>query len=784
MHTIGIPHRTLPYLDEVAERIVTAVRARGVQVPENERAVLSARLLSNYRELVGGGHLVQIGPVEVLVQLDPTDSRLAPDPAYARPARPPIDDWDAEDDGAGGPDDKGKSRSDEDDRNKVYHANQATTGGFNTGGTSHTNSGQAGALRGGLGFGVGVGIAPGLLQVVRFGVNVSGTANKVDRSTTNVKDAESGRVEDNRIDSTLVSYTPNWTLRVRTDTSEWTLRGRKYTSPTWADTPPEWSSADEHPTGQEPMEVWIPDHYLEEGEPQVTAAPPSDERLRAEFEARLQQIPDTYHATGLTGLPELYHQIVTGLRDMGVELAADGPERRELRQALWKLGINLDAAINDRDEGYPITLHDKNGDVVATLNVHASRVPGTARREGATSAKSHIERVSTAIIAHSGGSSLANQSDMRVNGELNFVPLPGLVLGPSIGYGWSWTNQDAINAGRTGIGVHVSRWVGKTTAQQEGLRISADLHAPTRPNAEPRRITGVTGTVLFRLPLPLAFAHGYPVDITDFRQPLPPGTATVPYAPDLITDGSTPASELHDAILPHHVARGRGIGMGLAKVDDDVAARLRRQVLAELRRTGYVPYRARHPFAKNPKLSSDVRIGRNSRFANLSDVNKFVSSNAFSAYYDQLHQDGFSFTLRGDPRDGRLRQARVTIEATQDPAELGRLGENNNSAHLQRRTNDYHLVNLSIGGSAGSYTASGSRTFSVGPRFSAGVRLMQTWGVGLEYARTKGASQTAGLVLNEPQLLEYPGASHEYRLPSRFRARVEYGHRTRRGGPD
>ncbi|WP_207915312.1 hypothetical protein [Micromonospora sp. 15K316] len=784
VHTIGIPHRTLPHLDEVVDRIVAAVRARGVQVPENERTVLGPRLLSNYRELVGGGHLVQIGPVEVLVRLDPTDPALAPDPAYAHPGRPPIDDWDAADDGSTGADEKGKGRSVPFDRNKIYHANQATTGGFNTGGTSHTNTGQAGALRAGFGFGMGVGIAPGLLQVVRFGVNVAGTANKVDRSTTNVKDAESGRVEDNRIDSTLVSYTPNWTLRVRTDTSEWTLRGREHTSPTWAETPLEWSSADEHPTGQESLEVWIPDHYLEDGKPQVTAAPPADPRLRAEFEARQRRLPDTYHATGLTGLPELYHQIVDGLRDMGLELAADGPERRELRQTLWKLGINLDAAVNDREEGYPITLHDKHGDVVAQVNVHTSRIPGAVERQGATSAKSHIERVSTAIIAHSGSSALANQSELRVNGELNFVPAPGLVLGPNVGFGWSWTNQDAINAGRTGIWVHVSRYTGRTAGYRASLRHSATLSTTSRPDAEPRPIAGVTGTALLRLPEPDAFAHGFPVDVTSFRQPLPAGTSTVPYAPGLIDDGSTPARELHDAILPHHVARGRGIGMGLAKVDDHVAMRLRQQILAELRRTGYVPHRARHPFAARTKLGTDVHIGHNSRFANLSDVNKFVSSNAFSAYYDQLHQDGFSFTLRGDPKEGRLRQARVTVEAIQDPAELGRRGENNNSAHLQRQTSEYHLVNLSIGGSAGSYSASGSRTLSVGPRFSAGVRLMQTWGIGLEYAYTKGASQTAGRVLNEPQLLEYPGASNEFRLPSRFRARVEYGHWTRRRRPD
>ncbi|MEU0547347.1 hypothetical protein [Micromonospora sp. NPDC005979] len=785
VHTIGIPHQTLPHLGEVAANIIAAAHVRGVTMSPSEQAMLPSRLLSNYRELVGGGHLLQVGPVEMLVRLEPTDAVLAPSPADRRYVSAEVDDWDAE-----GTD--GAHLADPEARTKLFHAMQTTSSGFNTGGGSLSHSGQAGALRGALGLGVGLGLGPGLVEVARAGVTISGTANRVDRTTVGVQDAESGRVQDDRIDSTLVSYTPNWSVRVRSDDSTG-----------WTDVPTAWSSAQDHPDEQERLEVWVPDHYLQAGEAQVQATRPTgDDALAADFDRRASQLPDTYFATGLTGLPELYDRIVAELRANGLSLDTDGPERRELRQALWKLSFNLDTAVNnrplasvtgDQDEqrrrvqtnagGYPITLHDRAGHAVAVVVVQTERDVETAvTRVGATSDKSHIERVSTAIGAHSGSFSLTNESELRASGELNFMPLPGLVLGPSVGVGWTWANSDSVSGGHTGIWVHVSRYAGRTAGYRVGLRHRAVVHVANKPRSTPTQTGDVRGEALVRLPEPAAFAHGFPVDAAALRQPPSPDVSTVEYAPNLVEDGSTPASALENVALPRHVAQGRGIGMGLATVDDRVAEELRGQVLSELARTGFVPPR-RFPFATQPTLGTNAHIGSDSRLANLSLIDKFVSTNGFSAFYDQLHQDGLSFTLRGDPRGHRRRAARVTITAVQDPAELSRTDERGNSTLLQRRTGEYHLVNLAIGSSSGSYTVGGRRAVALSARFAAGVKLMQTWGVSAEYGYAQGATQTAGQTLSEPQLLEYPGDVDEFRLPSRYQVTVDYEHKPRRESP-
>ncbi|MGC4856317.1 hypothetical protein ACLQ24_23785 [Micromonospora sp. DT4] len=782
-HTIGIPHQTLPHLDEAVANIIAAAHVRGVTIAPNEQAMLPTRLLSNYRELVGGGHLVQVGGVEMLVQLNPTEAALAPDPADRRYVADDVDDWDAEDAGGAHP-------ADAEARQKLFHATQATSSGFNTGGASLFNSGQAGALRGAVGLGLGLGLGPGVLEVARVGVTISGTANRVDRSTFGAQDAESGRVQDDRIDSTLVSYTPNWSVRVRSGASTG-----------WAE-PTTWSSAQTHPDGQERLEVWIPDHYLQEGEAQVRAKRPTgDGALAAEFDRLSRQLPDTYFATGLTGLPELYDRIVAELRTNGLSLDPAGPERRELRQALWKLSFNLDRAINGREPapvaddreaqrrqvqanagGYPITLHDRGGHAVAVVIVRTERDADTATRVGVTSDRSHIERVSTAIGAQGGSFGLTNESDIRFSGELNFMPMPGLVLGPSLGVGWTWSNKDSVSGGHTGIWVHVSGYAGRTAGYRLGLRHRAVVHVANKPRSKPTTTADVRGEALLRLPEPAAFAHGFPVDASALRQFLDPEVSTVEYVPGLVRDGSTPAGELENVLLPRHVALGRGIGMGVATVDDQVAEELRGQVLSELARTGYVPPR-RFPFATQPTLGTNAHIGSDSRLANLSLLDKFISTNAFSAFYDQIHQDGLSFTLRGDPSGHRGRRARVTIKAVQEPEKLSETNGRGNSTLLQRRTGEYHLVNLAIGSSSGSYTAGGRRALALSARFAAGVKLMQTWGVAAEYGYGKGASQTAGQTLSEPQLLAYPGEVDEFRLPSRYRVTVDYEHKPRQQSP-
>ncbi|MGI5239315.1 hypothetical protein [Dactylosporangium sp. CA-139066] len=748
VHSIGIPRGTLPHVDELVSQVRAAAIARGRPIAERQLNELGQRLLANYRQVAGGGHSVTLDGVELLITMAPSDPRFIPNPAGSYDLVAPGPSRDAE----AGRETSAQGR---------FRANENTHGTFNTGGVSQSHTGQGTSLRGRLAVGFGFGVGPGVLQAGRFGGSIAGTANESAWTTSQFKDAESGRVESNRVDSTLIAYRPNWTVQMRSDPAL-----------DWDDVPPVWKSDGAH---QDPLLVYIPDHYLGDAGPQVIAHDPGPGAPgQEEFEANQTRLPDTYFASGLTGLPKLYDNIVDQVQAGGVPMPLGSPMREELRQKLWKLDANLGAAINEHD-GYRITLHDQHGQAVAVVRVRTIR-SARAQRAGATSNVSHLERVRTAIVGQSASHGVKNESNAQVSGAVDLASSRGFGFSVSAHLGWTWTNNDTTNAGRTGLWVLVSRYTGHTNGYTMPLRHWATVSTVARPAARPALTDSVDGTALVRLPEPAAYSHGLPVD-TRAVNGTQPNQQRIAYRPGATRD--TGGKRATGGVLPRHVYDGRGIGMGLARVDDESVMRLRNRVMTELRERGFLPPDDDRPFHHSTAVYDQVT--QNMQLANLNVVTKFVSGDGLDSHFDQSLQDGLPFTLTVREPNGTLRSARVTINARQYLAEytppqgpVTDPEQSPNSQYYRRRTGEYHLVNLAIGTGSGGTRAGGGQTFAAGAGASLGLGLLKSIGGAVEYQRSVGASQGVGFTVNRPELLEYPGDVDEFVLPTSYFATIEY----------
>ncbi|MFD9124535.1 hypothetical protein [Kitasatospora sp. NPDC059571] len=735
--SMGIPKAQLPAVSLVVGHLRAQAEREGVRVEDNVWDALPQRLLSNYPYLVGDGLVVELGGAEALVGLRPTASEKVGNPGASFDV--PVA---AERDGQGGAD-KGR-----------FYSNQATQGIFQIGAHSQTQTGQAGAFRAKISPTVGLGLAPGVVQVVKGGLTVGGTANESGRTTSHLKDAEAGRVEDTRGASTLIAFAPGWRIKFRTDAAQ-----------SWADTNGT-VIPDRH---GEKLLLWVPDHYLGAAGRQVTVSSPHDpldpwaETLRG----NRVRIPDTFFASGLTGLPELFDGILGRLAEADVAAPIGGPLRDELMRKLWNLDVHLVDAVNDRG-GYRFTLHE-DGHVVAAVTVHTMRVDDISR-VGATSDIAHIEKVRTAIVGQSGSQTIRNESDLQAVVEVDLLPVPFLSLGPSLNVAsLGWINAAGVGGGRAGLWVMVSRYSGFTSAYQVGLRHYATVSVYTRPDQKPARTQPVAGRALLRLPEPDAFAHGFPVDVAALKRPTAGGV--VGYQPDAVRNTGWRPEDPSGLVLPQHVLAGRGIGQGLAKVDRGVVTELLAHAVPELQRTGFLP-------ADLDRLFLHTKWDGSARTDSLSDnlelVHKMISGDAIDSHYDQIHQDGLSFTLRRRGA-GSVGSARVTVRAVHGASDA--LDREGNSVHFVRRTGEYHLVNLAMGMGFAGQSAAGGRKLAVGPRFNAGskeVPWLKVLNATLEYQRSIGATDSVDFMSNRPELLEYPGDVDEFRIPSFYTVEIAY----------
>ncbi|WP_378207817.1 hypothetical protein, partial [Actinoallomurus acaciae] len=737
--SIGVPRAGLPYMRALLAGIDFEMGRRGRTFTEKQKADLVQRLLANYPYLLGSsaenntsGLVVPIGSTELLITFDPRrPQRVVRNPAgsYATPSR------NAAPDGS-------------------FVAVDTINAAYGTGAHTDTHSGQTGATRGKVGLTFGIGATPGVLNVVKVGASVSGVANQSNRSTTNVKDAERGKVEDSRIEAELISYPEvNISFKIREQRASEDVRR-------WQDLTP--FRVPE--SGGEALLLWVARPYTEDQPAStVTATGP-------EVDARRGRLPRNYHASGLTNIPRLFDEVLRMLRGQGLRLPTGNVTREELLQKLTNLNTHLDSAVNDRD-GYRITLHDARGKKIAIVRVHSELLhPETAPQIGAVSDKVHLEDVRTAIDGSSGSHTVTGSTTITpLSGEFDLLPNPTGIkdLGLNIGASGSYTKTrtDTLSAGRTGLWVLVPRYTGLTAAY--GVRFRHRATVSVLGGRGRRETDAVEGAALVRMPVKEAFGHGFAVDRDTLKNP-PAEDDTMPYAPDAVRGSGRRPDDPPAKDVPLHVQEGKGVGMGLVRVSDDTVDALRTMVEEEVRRYGFLPRDRDDPFAGHHWYSNGSRLRR--RLDNQDLLKKMISTQGLDSHYDQIHQDGMSFTLRlsggGAGLDLDFDSVKVTVKARKGAT----------PPRYVQSTNEYHTVNLAMGMDTMGQGVSQARKLAVGVSLRGLYKYLKAAAMGVEFQRTVGAADSVGFLNNRPELLEFPGEVDEFVLTSDYELGFEYAH--------
>jgi hypothetical protein len=784
VRTIGVPRAGLPFMSQVIRQLRDLVREQGVTVEEAVWDKLPQLLLANYRYLVPGaeepaagdgstgpgtGLLVPLGPVEVLITLDPRDPRavIAPAGSYDRPSAPAVTAGAArletipvepeapaaegtvppaptEPHAETGPQPLLVPRGDQPNR---LHANETINASYLTGAHTNSHSGSTSAFRAGVSMSYGIGLTPGVLNVFRVGAGVSGTANASGRSTTQVGDAEGGHVEDSRAESVLLAYQANWSVKVRTDGAR-----------PWQDIP----SVKLETTGRERLMLYVPEHYLQTAGDQITAT--GTQGLE-------HQLPAVHFASGLTNLPALEDSIVEQLREQGLDLPIGDVTRAELHQRLWNLDAHLDEAIND-ERGYHFALH-RLGRVVATVRVHTVRDPG-GTRVGSTSDVAHLENVRTAIDGIGGSHTIGQSSTLTMASvELDVLPLP-FSLGFNASLGMNWGNSDGLSAGRNGLWVLVPRYAGFTGGYRLELTHSAVVSVV---GEQPVRTAPVSGQGIVRLPEPEAFKYGFPIDAEALKPDAgvtveDGGTErgrTIAYAEKLVRRTGPREGDPKELDPPAHVAAGHGLGTGLVDVDPETIRTVYQRLEETLVPLGFLPPDRMAPLSHAHWYSHAHK--RDSQLENHELLDKYVSQRGFESYYDQIHQSGLSFTLykrRGTLGvDFDVDAVRITIKAK---------GSKDTAPTFEGTTDTHHMVNLAMGMAVAGQSTGGSTRLSLSVRFKWLLHQLKSSGHGFDLYRQISATDAVTYLHNRPELLEYPGILNLFGLYSDYTVSLELQH--------
>ncbi|MBZ9639546.1 hypothetical protein [Streptomyces sp. PSKA30] len=782
VRSIGVPRAGLPYMADVIGALRTAARTARVTVEESYWDQLPQRLMSNYRYLLPshdvngvGGLIVPLGRAEALITLDPRHPREVREPegAYdgAQPAeaaaaravarRPRLETVPEEPDGdetdAPGSDHGGVLPGPAtlvpkgDKPAKTFRANETVNAAYLTGAAVQKYTGPTGATRAGLGVNLAFGVPTSpLTDVVKAGVALSGTTNESRRWTTRVTDAEGGKVEDSRSDSRLLAYQADWSLRLRTDTAQ-----------RWQDIP----AISPATRGDQPLLLWIPEHYLQQPPEQVTATGP---------EVRHDRLPGHYYASGLTNLPELFDVIVAELRGQQMDLPVGSTQRDELIQKVWNLEAHLDEAVNDED-GYSFAL-SRDGRPVATVTVRTIRTPQSSR-VGETTDTAHLENVATAIDGTAGGQANNNSTTVKLTGGANTPSwIPVLKGGFSVSLGATWANSRSINTGRTGLWVVVPRYTGHTSAHYTEFTHQAFVAVRGRT---PVMADGVRSRALVRIPEPEAFRYGFPVDRKALTE-VPASDAadsatTVTYGPGRLRREEGRAGDPKHVNLPAHVKEGKGIGTGLVEIDEATVRTLRQSIAEKLVAEGFLPEDHQAPLAQARWWSHGNAV--DSRQKNLDLLRKLVSLRGFTSHYDQLHQSGLQFILHrarglaGVNTD--VDAVRITIRAV--PSE-GKPPE------FMGVTREWHTVALGMGGDSAAHSSSASTSLTLSFRFRLSApQLLRGSEHGVDVFRQVAGSEATSYFSNRPELLEYPGAVNKHKLYSDYKVTMEFQHSGVRG---
>jgi hypothetical protein len=736
----GIPESGLPDLPAVRAALQKATAALKVKVRDKEWEALPVRITNNYRQLVPTGphgdpdsdavwgHLLSLGKAEVLIALRPDQPIHMPLPEEGTV----IEDDDTDDVLIGNP------------------ATQLTQGSFQTGVQSQTNSGETTGVRAKLSLSTVIGLAEEVTGI-KFGPLVSGTANLSKRGTSHAIDAERGRVQDLRGESTLYSYRPNWLIRIRTDPSK------------------PWRTIDPltiEPTGTpRRLRLWMPNNYLRPADRQVIATLPKS------MAGNTERLPEMLFASGFTALPDLIDGITALLLKSKVKAKIGSALRYQLNQRVYNLDNHLDRTTNNKELGYRFTLTQR-GSVVATVHIRARR-RGNERRVGSSSDTEHLEMVRTGIVAQAGSHDVSHSSTLQFIFELTLGLGKIIALAIGVALGQSWSRADGFAGARNSLNVMVTRFQKWVAAYLLDMEYTATVFTPDGP-AEGYTTDPYRGYSLLRLAEPDAFAHRFRID----RKAVLPGhrigLGRVDYHPQALRHTAPEGDEPRGIMPPERMYLGHGPGNALVKVSRDLEPQMRELLMPVLQREKYAPKNLANPFLGGRRRWWR-RTDFNSRMDNVDLVHKKISSEAFDVMYTQAHQDEMSFVLRYRGPFQRLHTARVVLSAEQDLSRETRL--DGTSVHHVRRTKEFHLVNLIMGLDVLSQSTSGG-TKLVFTLLKIRIMKILSWLSGLrggvDYQHGISASDAVNLIINGVQLREYAHAIDIFRVWSTWRLRIEF----------
>ncbi len=557
-----------------------------------------------------------------------------------------------------------------------------------------------------------------------------------------------------------------------------------------------WSSAAAHPAGQDPLLLWVPQHYLKETAPQISAvAPdgttPAQVALREKYQANVKRLPNMHYVAGMTGMSTAYDRALRKLRANNVTLSDHG--RQELWRELTKLKYNLGPAVNEKF-GHLFPVHSRRGEKpLFVTKVKSVRMPGVAR-VGATEDKDLLERVQTLIRGLSDRQSTKQETSVQASAEFGLYPLPKVSVGVGLFMAWAFTNTDSTSAAQNGLHVNVHKSIlGKSTYETH-FRHHITLTLADRPDVV-IALEPVDSEALLNIPQVDAFEHGFSVDADVLRVKPPAGATTVEYSEDAINDKSVPADQLNDVRIEEPLTNGFGFHTALTEHDDQGVDNVLKATLTELAVSGFVPadwerllqdWKTHKGRDGHRKLGgADMQFGAASRIANLRVVLNNISRSGFDGGYDETHQNapgeknadkvGLSFVLRGDPALGQVRNVRVTLSGRSPAAQLKALSARGNSVTLKRQTPALTIAYLDIPIGVAGYGMGGGKKLTFGVKGSVGESLLQMFSVSAQYERLIGANVADTFVGNVPILIEFGKWLNEHQFVEQYQVHINYG---------
>lgn len=515
-----------------------------------------------------------------------------------------------------------------------------------------------------------------------------------------------------------------------------------------------------------PVRVWV-SHTYTDGAPAEKAQLDVADRQKT-------PLPES-SVTGMTGLSELTDRTA---EEMGLGPDLDDVARRQVRTLFNdELPSRLTEAVND-PHGLQRTIV-KDGKEIGTVQIKSEIVlePDEDPRVGPASNKRWLERLRITFSGASRDSARGRARHFNVTGGVQVAPdhlsalnaIGGVTPKLSGTYARTRSRSKSRSAGGTSIHPSVQRWKGHTQGYRLRVKHTVTIHMAGERRARPA-IDGES-KALFRIPEPLAYRYGLPVDPAAIARD---DKGAIQYNPDgtvrLRDDPDPKPPKGRKGELPEVFGRDKLRGAGPALVEDVTGVdEVRRKLEEHLRKLGLLP-----KIKNGQKVYSRDPVKRASQMANEREVDEQLSMRAgqngkptgprFEAGYDQLAQEGLYLDLMHaatghSPKNFTLR---IKLEQDFDNAEFKGVSEAES------------VVNLDIGSDTTSVnegqstTNSGTGTAAVDA--AKGPGLTPSGGeVDVTYNSTEGANTAVGDTTNQVVLVEGAGPVAVFEIPHKLR---------------